>query len=120
MFEGNARALTIEDALDCHVREFLAGKKRDRSITDYTQDLEKILAVIPINSVADLSLKHLGYYALHHTLVLSAGTPRRRLLAKGSFLPTRQSRVMIPFNVVEGRELDAPTRRQADQLARLS
>ena len=38
----------------------------------------------------------------------------------GSYVAARQSRVMVPFDVIEGRELDAPSGLQADQVGRLS
>ncbi len=101
MTEANSSLLTVKDALDWYVREFLVGKKRDRTIEEYRKDLEKIFAEIPIKHVTDLALSHLDHYVAVHTPLLSRATLRRRLSALSSLLTALQSRDLIPYNVME-------------------
>jgi site-specific recombinase XerD len=101
MNEANSSQLTVKDALDWYVGEFLVGKKRDRTIDEYRKDLEKIFAEIPIKRVEELSLAYLDHYVASHTPLLSPATLRRRLSALSSFLIALQTRGLIPFNVME-------------------
>ncbi len=101
MNEANSSPLTVKDALDWYVREFLVGKKRDRTIAEYQKDLEKIFLAIPIKYVTDLSLSYLDHYVATHALLLSPATLRRRLSALSSFLTALVSRELISINVME-------------------
>jgi integrase/recombinase XerD len=101
MFEANSEPLTVKDALDWYVREFLVGKKRDRTIAEYQKDLEKIFTEIPIKHVTDLALSHLDHYVAVHTPLLSPATLRRRLSALSSLLTVLASRDLIPINMMD-------------------
>jgi site-specific recombinase XerC len=101
MTEAENDPLTIEDALDWYVREFLVGKKQGRTIEEYRKGLENLFVELPIKNLNDLTLKHLDYYVSRHTPLLSPATLRRRLSALSSFLNALVSREMIPYNVME-------------------
>jgi hypothetical protein len=80
MFEAERDQLTVQEALDWYVGEYLVGKRRDRTIEEYRRDLEEIFAAIPIKYVTDLSLSYLDHYVATHTSLLSPATLRRRFL----------------------------------------
>lgn len=99
--EPSPEPITLDAALTWYRTEFLVGKKRDRTISEYQDDLRHIFAAIPIKRVVDLSLSHLDHYVSSRTPLLSPATLRRRLSALSSFLSALQSRDLIPYNIME-------------------
>ncbi len=101
MSEAKSEPIIVQEALNWYLREYLIGKRRERTIEEYRQDLEKLFAEIPVRRVVDLSLTYLDHYVATHTPLLKPATLRRRLSALSSFLAALRSRDLIPFNVME-------------------
>ncbi len=100
MNEAKSEPITVQEAINWYLGEYLIGKRQDRTIQEYRKDLEKIFAAIPIKFVTDLSLSYLDHYVATHTPLVSPATLRRRLSALSSLLPALASRDLIPSNVM--------------------
>ena len=119
--EPSNEPITVNAALTWYVSEFLVGKKRDRTIEEYHNDLRHVFSAISIKRVVDLSLSFIDHYVAAHTPLLSPATLRRRLSAPSSFLSALCSRDLIPYNIMdrfERPELDnrLPRYLSADQV----
>ena len=99
--ENQNEPIAIDAAIAWYTGEFLVGKKRDRTITEYQNDLRHIFSEIPVKRVVDLSLAQLDHYVSSHTPLLSPATLRRRLSSISSFLSALVSRDMIPYNIMD-------------------
>lgn len=117
MFEAKNDPLTIKDALDWYIREFLVGKKRDRTIAEYEKDLTNLFVELPIQTIDELTLKHLDSYVAHHTPLLSPATLRRRLSALSSLLTALVSRELLRENIMERFERPELVNRLPDYLS---
>ncbi len=93
--------IAVEEALRWYTEEYLVGKKRQRTIEEYQNDLRYLFSEIPVKRVVDLSLSHLDHYVSAHTPLLKPTTLRRRLSALTSFLSALVSRELIPTNIME-------------------